>query len=74
MNTHPSTITRAWSRRAAATALSALLLGGAALYHPPGHSQAGTECFDGGSGGWRELQKGARGFWHTYRFTPNGMI
>lgn len=42
MNTHPLTITRAWSRRAAATALSALLLGGAALYHPPGHSQAGT--------------------------------
>ncbi len=38
--THPSTIT--WSRRAAAAALSALLLGGGALYHAPGHSQPGT--------------------------------
>jgi serine protease Do len=43
MNTqHHLTITQAWSRRAAATALSALLLGGAALYHPPGQAQAGT--------------------------------
>jgi serine protease Do len=42
MKTHPSTITHAWSHRAVATALSALLVGGAALYHPSGHAQAGT--------------------------------
>ena len=40
MNTQA--LTKTWSRRAAATALSATLLGGAALYHPPSHSQAGT--------------------------------
>src|SRR5688572_22356915 len=42
MNTQALTMTRVWSRRAAAAALSALLLGGAALHHAPGHAQAGT--------------------------------
>ncbi|HLL17707.1 MAG TPA: Do family serine endopeptidase, partial [Rubrivivax sp.] len=42
MNTHHSTITQVWSYRAAAAALSALLLGGAALYHPSGNAQAAT--------------------------------
>ena len=42
MNKHTSTNDSVWSRRAAAAALSALMLGGAALYHAPGQAQAGT--------------------------------